>query len=216
VTKISKRLRALASFIDKEDVVADVGCDHGLLSIYLVENNLCRMVIATDVNAKALNNARNNISKRNLDITTYLSDGIRNIPLDGLNTLIISGMGTKTILHILEDDKALKNINKLVIQSNNDLALLRKELNNKGFYLEDEEEVEEKGKWYIINLFVKSDKKNDKQVLLYGYLKDKLYANYLSNSLKKIWHKIPFTSFKAKYQAFRAYNQLKKTISKLG
>ena len=38
MTNISKRLKSIVSFVDKDDSVVDVGCDHGLLSIYLVEN----------------------------------------------------------------------------------------------------------------------------------------------------------------------------------
>lgn len=214
MTRISKRLKALASFINKEDVVVDVGCDHGLLDIYLVENDLCKRVLASDINENALNNAINNIKRKNLNIKTYLSDGIKDVPLRDVNTLIISGMGTKTILHILEDNSRLKNINKLVIQSNNDLPILREKLNDKGFYLEDEVILEEKDKWYVTNLFIKSDKKNDNIVISYGYLENELYNDYLLRTYKKIWKKIPFTSFKAKYQAFRSYSDLKKAISK--
>ena len=108
MTRISKRLKAITLYISSDDCVADVGCDHGLLSIYLVENKLVKKVIASDINQNALNSAIANIKKRNLNIETILSDGIENIPLKEINTLIISGMGTSTILHILNDNKKLK------------------------------------------------------------------------------------------------------------
>ena len=38
MNKLSKRLETVASFIDKKDKsVIDIGCDHGLLSIFLAE-----------------------------------------------------------------------------------------------------------------------------------------------------------------------------------
>ncbi|HAB65802.1 MAG TPA: SAM-dependent methyltransferase, partial [Firmicutes bacterium] len=119
MTKISKRLLAITSFIEKKDKAADIGCDHGLLSIYLKENNLIKNIIASDINQNALNNAIKNIEAKKLKIKTILSDGIKNINTDNLNTLIISGMGTSTILHILTIPTKLKNINKIIIQSNN-------------------------------------------------------------------------------------------------
>ena len=53
--------------------------------------NLCKKVIASDVNQNALNSAIKNISLRKLDIETVLSDGINDVNLKGINTLIISG-----------------------------------------------------------------------------------------------------------------------------
>ena len=37
--KISKRLAAIASFVPQNAKILDVGCDHGLLDIYLFQNN---------------------------------------------------------------------------------------------------------------------------------------------------------------------------------
>ena len=213
MTNISKRLKALVKFVDKEDSLADVGCDHGLLSIYLVENKLCKSVIASDINPNALNNAKENIKKRNLNIKTYLSDGLGNIPLDEINGLIISGMGTKTILEILADDYALFNINKLIIQSNNDWQMLRECMNLSGYYLKDEEYTFDKGKWYITCYFIKSNKKNTKRELEFGYLKDKEYLNYLLDHYQNINKKIPLLSIKDKFKVLRKIRKIKAIIN---
>ena len=60
---ISLKLKAIAFFIDKNDRVVDVGCDHAYLDIYLVKNGLCKNIIASDINENALNIAKNNIQK---------------------------------------------------------------------------------------------------------------------------------------------------------
>lgn len=210
MSKLSKRLESLALLVDKKDKLVDVGCDHGLLSIYLVQNKLCEKVIASDVNQNALNSAIKNISLRKLDIETVLSDGIDNVNLKGINTLVISGMGTSTILHILRDAKKLKNIKKLILQSNNDHELLRLELNRKGYFLESETVLKDKGKWYITMLFVKSDKVNTSKEIKYGYLNNKEYNEYLVNSYKTIFKKIPLYSFKAKINSYINYRNLKR------
>lgn len=214
MTRISKRLKAITSYVAKDDKVVDVGCDHGLLSIYLIENNLVSKVIASDVNENALKNAISNIEKRNLHIKTVLSDGIEKIDLKDINTLIISGMGTSTILHILHDNKKLKKINKLIIQANNDYYILRKNLNEKGYYLKEESYTYDKNKWYVTSLFVKSDNKNTIDVLKYGFLNNEDYNDYLLKKNYEILKKIPFSSFKAKFNRFKEIRNIKKAIYK--
>ncbi len=214
MNKLSNRLKAIVKFVDKKDSVVDVGCDHGYLSIYLVENKLVKKVIASDINQNALNSAINNIKKSNLDIETVLSDGIKEVNLKGINTLVISGMGTSTILHILSDDNKLKNINKLLLQSNNDHEDLRRNLNKMGYYLEDETYTFDKGKWYVTCKFIKSDNKNNEEVIKYGLLNNIEYNRYLLSYENNIVKRIPWSSFKAKLNAIFKYNKLKRTISK--
>lgn len=214
MNKLSNRLKAIVKFVDKKDSIVDVGCDHGYLSIYLTENKLVKKVIASDINQNALNSAINNIKKSNLDIETVLSDGIKDVNLKGINTLIISGMGTSTILHILSDSSKLKNINKLLLQSNNDHEDLRRKLNKKGYYLEDETYTFEKSKWYVTCKFIKSNDKNDEDVIKYGLLNNNEYNEYLLKYEENIIKKIPWKSFKVKIKAILKYNKLKKTISK--
>ena len=47
--ELSKRMLSLVSFVPKGSSVCDVGCDHGFVSIYLLEQGICRKVLATDV-----------------------------------------------------------------------------------------------------------------------------------------------------------------------
>ena len=213
MSKLSLRLKAIVKFVEKKDKLVDVGCDHGLLSIYLIENELVSKVIASDINQNALNSAINNIQKRSLDIETVLSDGIKDINMKGINTLVISGMGTSTILHILEDSNKLKNVKKLIIQSNNDHELLRSGLNNRGYYLEDEEYTFDKGKWYITCKFIKLDKTNTVEEVKYGYLSNDSYNNYIIEHEREILKKIPWSSVRSKFKAFKRINGLKKAIS---
>ena len=96
--KLSPRLKKIAKYVDDFSNIVDIGCDHGLLDIYLVQTNKNIKVIASDVNENALNNAINNIKKYNLDskITTILSNGLDNIDTTNIDTMIIAGMGSHT------------------------------------------------------------------------------------------------------------------------
>ncbi len=194
MNKLSKRLQSLASFVDKEDILVDVGCDHGYLSIYLVKNELCKKAICSDINKNALQSAIENIKKNNVDIATYLSDGIKNVPLDDVNALIISGMGTGTIIDILKDNNKIKKIEKIILQSNNNHEMLRRYMNSIGYYMLKETATFDKNKWYVSMLFIKDAKKNNEKELKYGYLNNEEYKKYLLNNTKKILAKIPKSS----------------------
>lgn len=211
---ISKRLNSIVSYVKKKDCVADVGCDHGLLSIYLYEHKLCKRIIASDVNQNALANAEKNIQKKKFPIETILSDGLQNIPMNKVDTIIISGMGTNTILHILKDTNSLKNIHKLIIQSNNDRSYLRKEMNILGFHLEDETVVYENKKYYVTMLYKKIEKQNTKLEIKYGIIKkeNKEYYSYLVSSYIDILHKIPRKKVWTRYRLKKEIKQIKNFI----
>ncbi len=207
MNKLSKRLDSLISFIDKDDSLVDIGCDHAYLSIYLYKNKLVKNVICSDVSSNALEYAKKNIKKEKLDIKTYLSDGLKNIPLDNINTILISGMGTTTIMNILNDKEKLKNVDKILIQTNNNYSKMRKYMNNIGYYLSEEKELIDSNIWYISMKFIKSSKNNTDREILYGYLNNKEYYDYLMNYYHNILIKIPKSN-----QDYHKYLKLKEEL----
>ena len=113
---MNQKLKAIASLIDKKDIVLDTCCDHAYLAIYLKKNKLCKDVFASDINIHALEQAKKNILASGLIIPTYLSDGFLDITNESINTVVIAGVGASTVLHIL--DGAPKRISKFIISSN--------------------------------------------------------------------------------------------------
>ena len=201
----SKRLLAIASFIEKNDSVLDLGCDHGYLAIYLKKNNLCKNVIASDISSNALDIAKNNIKKYQVDIKTYLSDGLNNIN-DFYDTIVIAGMGTHSIIKIL-NDKELPP--KIILASNNDYPLLRKFMNSIGYYLEKELVVLEKDKYYIVMLYIIKEKKLKKTEILFGKNNNIEYYQYLYDKNLSILKR---TSLFKKVQLYYENIILKKLI----
>lgn len=188
---LSERLKAIANMIDNSDSVIDIGCDHGLLDIYLTKykNISC---IASDINQNALNMALKNIKKYKLDIKTVLSNGLDNLDVDSNTVVVISGMGTNTILQILENKKSLK-AKKIIIQSNNNLYELRKEI-TKRFKIINEIAVCERKKYYVIIEFEKGYKKYTNLELYFGpfILKNNNnYLKYINEKEKKVLKSIP-------------------------
>ena len=137
---LSNRLLACAGFVKKGSRVADIGCDHGYLSLYLLQNGIASSIIASDVNEGPLQSAMRNARKFGFQnkITFYLSDGVQNIPRD-FDTLVCAGMGADTMIHILENAPWLKDGRyTLILQCQSKRPELRKYLYANGFAIRRE------------------------------------------------------------------------------
>ena len=107
---LSNRLKACCQFVRPGDRVADVGCDHGYLGIYLLLSGVARSVIAADVNTGPLDSARRNGEKYAVAdrMTFCLSDGVSSLPRD-FDCLVCAGMGADTMISILSAAPWLKD-----------------------------------------------------------------------------------------------------------
>ena len=126
--KINERLKRVASYVDDNSYIIDVGCDHALLDIYLVKTKNNIKTIASDISDGPLEYAYKNIEKEKMldKIKITKRNGIDKLEKE-VDTIIISGMGTSSILNIVFRKKDnLKNIKKIIISSNNDWYNLRK------------------------------------------------------------------------------------------
>lgn len=164
--KLHNRLLVIASLVDKNKQVIDIGCDHGLLDIYLTKynNNTC---IASDINKNALNMAKENFKKYNMDIPLVISDGLDKIEINDEMIAIIAGMGTKTIKHIL-DNKKSELIDTFIIQTNKDYFELRKYMMLKGYKIVDEIAFFDLKIPYVVMKFEKGSVKYSKHELILG------------------------------------------------
>ena len=137
---LSTRLEAACRFVKPGDRVADIGCDHGYLGIYLLKNQIARFVYACDINEGPLNAAVFNSEKYGVrdKMQFYLSDGVRNTPRD-FDTLVCCGMGGDTMISILEAAPWLKDGKyRLILQCQSKRPELRKYLSENGWWIQDE------------------------------------------------------------------------------
>ncbi len=132
-----KRLKFIMKLINENDRVLDVGTDHALLPIMLVNENITRSVVAADLNPEPLNAAINNIKENNLEeiINTKLMNGIEGIEENEFDTIVIAGMGGITISEII---KAKKFNGKFILHATTNLEQLRHTINEIGYLIEDE------------------------------------------------------------------------------
>lgn len=148
---LTKRLQAVADMVTKGLSVADVGCDHGYVSIYLVQSRISPKVIAMDVNEGPLFHARSNISFHGLkdQIEVRLSDGAKELSVGEVDCMVIAGMGGRLMWKILTEgmDKVEK-MKELVLQPQSDVPAFRKNLRENGFRTIKENMILEDGKYY--------------------------------------------------------------------
>ena len=102
--KLSKRLQTIYDMVQGPCVVADIGCDHGLLPIALVKNGKCDKAYACDIRKGPLSRAEEAIQMMGLQnqIITKLTDGLQGLE-DDVEVVIIAGMGYDTIRNILQN-----------------------------------------------------------------------------------------------------------------
>ncbi len=168
--KLSKRLLSIANLVNDNSKVVDIGCDHGLVSIYLAINKQNISIIASDINQNALDNAIKNINKYHLEdkIKVCLSNGLDNIN-DEIDTIIISGMGGHTIIDILTNNQEkLNTVNNIIIQSNNDIEYVRRKIVKLGYCISKEELILDKNIYYTVILFTKGKKKYTNKEYYFG------------------------------------------------
>lgn len=137
---LSDRLRSCCNFIAPGDRVADVGCDHGYLGIWLLTQGIASFVFASDVREGPLQSARRNAQKYGTaeKMSFHLSDGVQKLPRD-FDTLVCAGMGGDTMISILEAAPWLQsNQYRLVLQCQSKTPMLRGYLSEKGWRITEE------------------------------------------------------------------------------
>ena len=219
---MNKRLLEVAKLIDKCNMVIDVGCDHALLSIFLIQNKICKNVINIDCNVLPLKNGENNVKKIGLEknIKFILNNGLSNLNIgDIVDYITICGMGSQNIIEIIIHSTI--NPKKYILQSNNNSPKLRKWLSNNSYKIIDEKIVYENKIYYeiimieagdtnIINdvdLYIGPILKNNNNLILKNYLLNKY--NYLS----KYNYNIVNRELKEEYEIIKNYCYEKKWIS---
>ena len=179
------RIDAIYSFIDLKDRVVDVGCDQAKLGILLAKRN--QKSIASDISPKVIERASLDIRKLGLDnlIDLRVSNGLQNIKEKEADTLVLSGMGTHTILEILNNTKL--RFNKIITISNNYHDILRDKMNELNYKVDKELIIKENNKYYNLILFTKGIKKYSQKELLLGLnqVDSELYKEYLNHLLNK-------------------------------
>ncbi|MGI5891243.1 MAG: tRNA (adenine(22)-N(1))-methyltransferase [Bacillota bacterium] len=151
--ELSHRLDKVAGMVIPGKITADIGADHAYLSVYLVINNICPKVIATDRVRGPLVSARQLVELLSLDkqIDIRLGEGLEVLTPGEAATICIAGMGGSTIRSILHaSPDVLEKTQRLVLQPQRNIADLRYYLAETGWKIIAEEIVMDSGFYYQI------------------------------------------------------------------
>ncbi len=149
---LSKRLQMLADMVTPGSRVADVGCDHGFLSIWLVQAGVSPRVLAMDVRRGPLAAAVENIEAYGMGdyIEARLSDGLGGCEAHEVETIVCAGMGGRLMGRILtEGMEKARCAKELILQPQSELLEFRAFLRREGFVTLKEGAVWEDGKYYF-------------------------------------------------------------------
>lgn len=151
--RLSKRLEAVAGMVTEGNIVCDVGCDHGFVSIYLVQKNISPRAIAMDVNNGPLQAAKEHILDYGLQsyIETRLSNGVEALKAGEADSLICAGMGGRLVIRILEAGKSkIQSMKEIILQPQSEIPSVREYLRKEGYRIVDENMILEEEKFYPV------------------------------------------------------------------
>ncbi len=201
------RIEVISSYISDNEKVIDVGCDQAFLSKKLAKRGIYS--IASDIKDNIIESA---IKSTNIELKHFIDfrvgDGVTLKENETDYTLVLSGMGTFTILNIIKDNKV--PLKRIITISNNNHDILRKEMNSIGYKIDLEEIIKEKGKYYNLIIFSKGKQKLTNNEILIGYnhqnkelLKEK--NDYIKHKYSKIINNVDNKELELVIKAIDSY-----------
>ncbi len=164
---LSERLKAVANMITPGLTVADIGCDHAYLPIWLVREEISPHVIACDINAGPIERARENIEDVELTdrIEVRQGDGLSVIAPGEAGSVVMAGMGGKLMVKILDEGSdVLEKVSEIIMEPQSDVAFVRHFLQDNGYRIISENMVNEDDKFYPLIKAIHGQMNWDKEV----------------------------------------------------
>lgn len=197
--ELSKRLQGVINLMPQSHTICDVGCDHGYVAITFIQKGIAEKVIAMDVNAGPLEQAKRNAALYGVTekLDFRLSDGLVKVTPGEADTFLCAGMGGRLMVHIMtEGSGVMAQMKGAVLQPQSELALVRKYIYDIGWHISREDMVFEadgeeprQGKYYPM-MYIEPGKAAmpDEAALTYGPLllqeKHPVLMQFLDYSLK--------------------------------
>lgn len=215
--KLSKRLLTICGMVEDGSNVIDVGCDHALVDVYLAKFRNVQ-AIAADINENALKGARENIARNDVEkqVEIVCTDGLDGLDVEN-KSILICGMGTQTIIQFMNRVSKL-TMKEVIVQTNHDIARLRKFMRKKGFRIIDEKYLVERKKTYVFIKFVPGKQKHrymDDDIGPILKTKEPEYLKWLSKVNQSVLEKIPSKYYLKRLKLKRVNRYIEKELRKI-
>lgn len=151
--QLSRRLQTVANLVTPGNRVADVGCDHAYISIYLAEKKISPHIIAMDINQGPIDRAKENVIRYQCEglIDVRKSNGLEKLEDGEADSIIIAGMGGALTNQILSERlDIIKSVRELVLQPQSEIFKVRQFLMDNNFTIFEENMLKEDGKYYVM------------------------------------------------------------------
>lgn len=156
-------METLCSLLQSATTFADVGCDHGYASEFMLKNGLCQKAYLSDISYPSLQKATTLLQDyvQSGKAVPVCGDGFFGIPKN-TEEVLIAGMGGREIINILSDKKYGFLPSVFLFQPMKDGAALREYVVENGGYIERDFTFFAEGKYYDV-LFGRKRKTGEKK-----------------------------------------------------
>lgn len=142
------RIDKLCAYLPPCGSFADVGCDHGYCTKYMLLNGLCKTAVISDISGKCLQKAER-LLRGYIDsgaVKAVCCNGLEKIDKN-TDLVLIAGMGGEEIVNIL---KTAYIPHSFVFQPMKNVRAVREFLLSKGAEITVDEPFESGGKFYYV------------------------------------------------------------------
>ena len=151
---LDERLSAVAALVPDGARVADIGCDHGLLPIGLLESGRVESAIGVDRAAAPLHVARNNARRACVEVELRLGDGLAPLLPGDADCLTLAGIGGSGAISVLIPSELSRlGIRRVVVQVNKKLPLVRRHLFSLGWSCTAESVIRPSTRFFVTCAF---------------------------------------------------------------
>jgi len=186
--KLSNRLLYVQKLLKKNEVIADVGCDHCYTSIYAILKKHVSFCYNIDISKKALESGIDNLMKYNILSKTknIVSNGLTSNEITKtIDKCIITGMGGNTAADIINKKSNDINVKEFILVLNNKQESFRRKLNGNFYKIKQERIIKCSNFYFAFIIVLPGKQKLTQEEITFGknMVRDNTFKSFWKSQL---------------------------------